>query len=109
MMIVKKRHSNNSKNWGIDRRVSITNIAQLAAVIIFGVSFYNQVNNNQVRNEERFSAFSEERKSQDTQMAEMQKGMNSILLQITTMTERLSNTNETVKDLNETIKAKGAK
>lgn len=108
MMIVKKRHSN-SKNWGIDRRVSITNIAQLAAVIIFGVSFYNQVNNNQVRNEERFAAFSEERKSQDSQMGEMQKGMNQILLQITTMTERLNNTNETVKDLNETIKTKGVK
>lgn len=95
--------------WGIDRRVSITNIAQLVAVIIFGVSFYNQVNNNQIRNEERFSQFAQERKMSSDQMIEMQKGMNQVLLQLSTITERLNNTNETVKDLNESIKSKGVK
>lgn len=103
------KRKTNSTRWGIDRRISITNVAQLAAVVIFGVSFYNQVNNNQVRNEERFALFAEERKDQSGQMAEMQKGMNQILLQITTMTERLNNTNETVKEMNDTIKQKNGK
>lgn len=103
------KRKNNNMGWGIDRRVSITNIAQLAAVIIFGVSFYNQVNNNQIRNEERFVQSAQERKMSTDQMVELQKGMNQVLLQISTITERLNNTNETVKDLSESIKSKGAK
>lgn len=103
------KRKNTRMGWGIDRRISITNIVQLMAVIVFGVTFYNQVNNNQVRNEERFSQFAQERKMSSDQMIEMQKGMNQVLLQLSTITERLNNTNETVKDLNESIKAKGVK
>lgn len=95
--------------WGIDRRISVTNVAQLIAIIIFGVSFYNQVNNNQQRNEERFTSFAEERKIQAAGMIEMQKGLNQTLIELTKINERENYLTDTLKDLSAAIKTKGIK
>lgn len=98
-----------NRRWGIDKRISIPTILQLGAVIVFGATFYNQVNNNQLKNEERFSAFAEERKVQASQMIESQKVQNQILIELTKITERENYLTDTVKDLTTAIKTKSIK
>lgn len=94
--------------WGIDRRISLTNVIQLIAVICFGVTFYNQVNNSQAKNEDRFAAYAEERKAWNAQLIELQKVQNQTLLEITKLSDHENYLTDTIKDLSSIIKEKGA-
>lgn len=98
-----------SKRWGIDRRINIPTILQLGVVLIFGVSFYNNQMYNNSRTEERFALANEESKVQATQMVELQKSQNQMLLELTSIKERLDYTTDSMKDLSTTIKARGTK
>ena|SRR5258708_22374881 len=101
------RRQTSGTGWMIDKRISIPTLLQLAAVVVLGVTFYNQVNNNQVRNEERFSQFAEERKVQAAAMVDEQKTTQQMLLELTKINERENYITDTLKDLTATIKAKG--
>lgn len=105
----RKNEPDATKKWGIDKRISIPTIMQLVAVVFFGSTFYNQVNNNQVKNEERFAAFAEERKVQASERIENQKIQNQILIELTKINERENYLTDTVKGLSDAVKSKSIK
>lgn len=80
---------------------------QLIAVLVFGVTFYNQVNNNQAKNEEKFASYAEERKAWNAQLIELQKVQNQTLLEITKLSDHENYLTDTIKDLSSIIKERG--
>src|ERR1700722_16971888 len=98
---------NNNKTWGIDRRISLTNLGTLLAIIIAGVTFYDQVGNNQIKTDTHFQQVDEERKADVAARLDAQKTQTQMLIQLTTITERENYLADTVKDLSDSIKIKG--
>lgn len=98
-------------SWAIDKRINLAtgiNLIQLVTIIWFGASFYTQVNANQLRNDERFSEFSEARKVQSEQMLKLQEAQNQLLVKISTMSERMDAQTDAVKDIRTILTTPGS-
>lgn len=94
-------------DWALDKRINLAtgiNLIQLLAVVWFGASFYTQVNANQVKNDDRFIAFAEQRKLSNDQMAKMQEDQGKVLVQISAMTERVNAQTDVIKDIRELLR-----
>lgn len=94
------------ETWAIDKRINLVtgiNLIQLVAIIWFGASFYTQVNANQLRNDERFTEFSETRKTQNDQMVKLQEAQNELLVKLSAMSERMNSQTDAVKDIRDIL------
>lgn len=96
-----------SKAWSFDRTfspASITGLAHLLAFVVAVTTFYNQVTNNQIHNDERFKVFAEQREMQNNQMLKLQETQNMMLVQFSGMTERINSQTDLLKDVRDTLK-----
>lgn len=98
-----------TRPWKFEKSIGLStgiNLAQLVSIIIVATTFYNQVNANQTRNEERFARFAEERKSQVDQMIKMQDAQTQTLVSVAALTEKMSTTSDAIKDIRDILREK---
>lgn len=100
------RKQSRGSSWGIEKRISISNIGTFLAVIVFGVTFYNNSINYQQRTEERFAFFTDASKVKDASLADQQKVTQQMLIKLTEINERQNYITDTLKDLTTTIKTR---
>jgi hypothetical protein len=96
-----------SKRWGIDKRVgpaTLVNVVQLLTIVWWASSFHTQVNDNQIRTDERFAAIAQERKIQDEEVAKMQDIQESMLVQMTGIKDKQDSTSDAVKDIRDLLR-----
>lgn len=96
-----------TKRWGIDRRIGVgtgINLIQLITFVWLGAAFYTQVSANQLRNEERFSAFAEQRKIQNEQMTKLQEAQNQLLIQSAATNVKMETQTEALKDIKDLLR-----
>ena len=94
------------QKWTFEKKFGpafIMLVLHLIVLLSGGITFYNTVNNNQTRNEERFKEYSELRKTQADQMSKFQDVQNQTLIQLASMTERLTSMTELFKDVRDNL------
>ena len=108
-MMASKDKTSDGTRWGFDKRVgpaTIVNLVQLITIVWWAATFHTQVTDNQARNEDRFTQFSEERKTQSESMLKLQEAENQLLLQLTKLSDQQEITTENLKELRDVIQNK---